>query len=74
MRVLRFLDAKRMIPCLGLLASMAMASGCTDQSPVAAVGAETAKQKGESLQKAREAAYGKGGAPVGRPKAAAPAK
>jgi hypothetical protein len=74
MRVLRFFDARRVIPCLGLLASMAMESGCGDQNPVAAVGAETAKQKGESLQKAREAAYGRGGLPVGRPKATAPAK
>ena len=39
-----------------------------------AVGTEVAKEKGEAQKKAREAAYGKAGVPVGRPKASPPAK
>lgn len=74
MRVLRFLHAMRMVLCLGLLALMALASGCSDSNPVAAVGDEAAKEKGEAQQKARQAAYGKAGVQVGRPKATPPAK
>jgi len=63
MRVLRFLHAKRIVLCLGLLALMALASGCSDSNPVTSISPEEGKEKGLALQKAREEAYGKGGQP-----------
>ncbi len=71
MRMLRFLHARRLALCLGMLGSLAFASGCGDQNPVTAVGTVEAKARGEAQQKAREAAYGKGGVPIGKPKPAA---
>jgi hypothetical protein len=54
---------RRLVLCLGLLGFLGWMSGCTESNPVDAVGPEVGKQKGEAQQKAREQAYGKGGAP-----------
>jgi hypothetical protein len=56
-----------MVFCLSLLGLLVLASGCGDQDPVAAIGTEAAKEKGEAQRKAREAAYGPGGVQKGRP-------
>jgi len=63
MRMLRFLHARRVAVCLGLLGLLVLASGCGDQNNPATIDPEVGKAKGEALQKAREAAYGKGGIP-----------
>lgn len=63
MRMLRFLHAMRVVVCLGVLALMGLASGCSDENPVTSISPEEGKKKGEAGQKAREDAYGKGGAP-----------
>jgi len=56
-----------MVFCLSLLGLLALASGCGDQNPVTAVDPQVAKERGESQRKAREAAYGPGGVPTGKP-------
>jgi hypothetical protein len=71
MRVLQFLHGRRMVLCLSLLGLLALAGGCGDQNPVTAVSPEAGKEHGEAQRKAREAAYGKAGVPVGKPKPAA---
>jgi hypothetical protein len=63
MRMLRFLQARRLVFGLGLLGMLFLASGCGDSNPVTSIDPSEGKAKGEAQQKAREAAYGKGGIP-----------
>jgi hypothetical protein len=63
MRILRFLHPRRLVVFLALLGLLVLASGCGDQNPATSIGPEEGKAKGEAQQKAREAAYGKGGVP-----------
>jgi hypothetical protein len=67
MHVLRFFHARRMVLCLGLLVLAVWANGCSDADPVASMGPEAAQQKGKAMVEARERAFGKGGAPTGKP-------
>lgn len=73
MQVLRIFHATRLVLSLGLVGLLAMASGCSDPNPVTAMGPEAAATKGKAQQEAREKAFGKGGAPTGKP-ITAPAK
>jgi hypothetical protein len=73
MRVLRFLHARRMLLCLGSLVCLALASGCSDQNPVDAVGPEAAQARGKAQQEARERQFGKAGTQVTKPKTQTPA-
>lgn len=63
MHILRFVRAKRLIVCPGLLGLLLLASGCSDPNPVTSVDPEVGKAKGEALRQAREKAYGQGGIP-----------
>jgi hypothetical protein len=65
----RFFPARRIVPCLGLLGALVLASGCNDSSPTATVSDVDAKAKGEAQKAAMQKAYGQNGAPTGaRPK------
>jgi hypothetical protein len=72
MHIVRFLRARRLVLCVSLLGFLALASGCGDSDPATSVGPDEAKNRGEAQQKAREAQYGPGGVPKGKP--AAPPK
>ena len=67
MQVLRILQARRLVLSLGLVTLLASANGCSDPDPVTAMGPEAAQAKGKAQQEAREKAFGKGGAPTGKP-------
>jgi hypothetical protein len=67
MQVLRILHARGLALSLGLVALLASANGCSDPNPVTAMGPEAAAAKGKAQQEARENAFGKGGAPTGKP-------
>jgi hypothetical protein len=48
---------------VSLLGFLGLMSGCGETNPVDSVSPEVGKEKGLAQQKAREAAYGKGGVP-----------
>ncbi len=54
---------RRLVLSLGLLGFLGSIFGCGDENPVTSASPEVGKAKGSALQKAREQAYGKGGAP-----------
>ncbi len=72
MRVLRILHSRRTVLSVGMISLLALASGCSDDNPVATVGETKGKEIGESRRTAREKAFGPGGVPSGKP-AGAPA-
>jgi hypothetical protein len=61
MRVLRIVHSRRTVVGVGLLSILAMAGGCSDASPTAAVGDAAGKEVGESRAQARIKAFGASG-------------
>ena len=68
MQILRFFHARRMILCLGLLGSLALANGCSDPNPATSVSEDEAKAKTQAQRDALKNAYGPGGPTGARPK------
>jgi hypothetical protein len=70
MQLLRVFHAKRVVVCLGLLGSLALASGCGESNPATSVSDDEAKAKTQAQRDAMQNAFGKNGAPTGaRPSA-----
>jgi hypothetical protein len=68
MQLLRVFHAKRVVVCLGLLGSLALASGCGESNPATSVSDDEAKAKTQAQRDALKNAYGPGGPTGARPK------